>query len=88
MTGFVFGLVFIFSLKLKRLIYLQESQIAIDNISEINEGRKNIFYALVFLLVVSFFPYLEFTSSFNLIVDSSLGYVRELFTSGASRNSF
>ena len=62
----------------------QDGQLAVDSLSEISDGRKNIFYAFVFLLTMSFFPYLEYATSINLIVDGSIGYLRDLFSSGSA----
>jgi hypothetical protein len=55
------------------LLCPQEPIVAKDNISEITEGRKSLFFALTFLMFAAFLPYDDIVSGIE-------GTFRYLFT--------
>ena len=58
------------------LIALQETQQAVDNLSEISEGRKIFYFGFLSLMLLSLFPFSGFESFVSTSTDSLISLFR------------
>ena len=59
----------------------RESQIATDSLSELDTGRKYLYYGLMSLLALSLFPYADFSAWLTNGVDEVISYTKSLLES-------
>ena len=53
-------------------------QITKDELTELSDGRRVLYYVLLFVLTTSFFPYGAVEEDFNGIVNGSLQFISGL----------
>lgn len=56
----------------------RETQIAVDNLSEVTESRKLLFFGFAFVLFVSFFPYATAVTTLSTSFDDSYAFLKNL----------